>query len=64
MVCERGRIKEQLVYTRQVLWYWVRKRPVLLVISRETTGQEKDDFFLATDVTMSPAEVIGPFADH
>ena len=63
-VRERGRIKERLVYTRPVLWYRVRKSPALRVIRRDPTGQEKNDFFFTTDETMSPAEVIGHFADH
>ena len=63
-VCERGKIKTRLVYTRKVLWYRVSHQPILLVISRDPKGKEKDDFFLTTDVTMDPAEVIGFFADR
>jgi hypothetical protein len=61
---ERGHTRKRQVYARQVLWYPVSKQPVLLVISRDPTGREKDDFFLTTDVTMTPAEVIGCFADR
>jgi hypothetical protein len=63
-VCERGKIKTRLVYTRKVLWYRVSQKPILLVISRDPEGKEKDDFFFTTDVTMDPAEVIGFFADR
>lgn len=63
-VRERGQIKTRLVSTRNVLWYRVRKTPVLLVISRDPAGKEKDDFFFTTDLTMDPAEVIGHFADR
>ena len=63
-VCERGKIKTRLVYTRKVLWYRVSHQPILLVISRDPKGKEKDDFFFTTDVTMSAAEVIGCFADR
>lgn len=63
-VCERGRIKYRLVHVRKVLWYRVRQTPVLLVISRDPAGKEKDDFFFTTDLTMKPAEVIGHFADR
>ncbi|GAH03419.1 unnamed protein product, partial [marine sediment metagenome] len=63
-VRERGKIKTRLVYTRKVLWYRVWQKPILLVISRDPQGKEKDDFFFTTDVTMTPAEVIGCFADR
>jgi hypothetical protein len=63
-VRERGKIKTRLVYTRKVLWYRVSHQPILLVISRDPQGKEKDDFFFATDVTMKPSEVIGCFADR
>jgi hypothetical protein len=60
--CERGKIRKRLVYTRKVVWYRVSEKPVLLVISREPTGKEKDDFFFTTDTTLTAAEVIGGFA--
>ena len=63
-VRERGKTKTRLVYTRKVLWYRVSHKPILLVISRDPTGKEKDDFFFTTDVTMTAAEVIGCFADR
>ncbi len=63
-VRERGRIKTRWGYARKVLWYRVSQKPILLVISRDPQGKEKDDFFITTDVTMKPAEVIGYFADR
>ena len=63
-VRERGKIKTRLVYTRKVLWYRVSHKPILLVISRDPAGKEKDDFFFTTDVTMTPAEVIGCYGDR
>jgi hypothetical protein len=63
-VCERGQTKTRLVYARNVLWYRVSQEPILLVIRRDPKGKEKDDFFFTTDVTRSPAEVIGYFADR
>jgi hypothetical protein len=63
-VRERGQIRTRLVYPRKVLWYRVSQEPILLVISRDPHGKEKDDFFFTTDVSMSPAEVIGYFADR
>jgi len=63
-VRERGKIKTRLVYAREVLWYRVWQEPILLVISRDPQGKEKDDFFFTTDATMNPSEVIGFFADR
>jgi hypothetical protein len=59
---ERGQVRKRLVYARPVLWYRVSKTPVLLVISRDPTGQERDDFFFSTDLSLTPAQVIGGFA--
>ena len=63
-VRERGKKKARLIYARQVLWYRVSHQPVLLVISRDPAGKEKDDFFFTTDVTMKPSEVISCYADR
>ncbi|MFQ6036877.1 MAG: transposase [Sedimentisphaerales bacterium] len=60
--CERGKIRERLVYARKVVWYRVSEKPVLLVISRDPTGKEKDDFFFTTDLSLTAAEVIGAVA--
>jgi hypothetical protein len=35
---------------------------VLLVISRDPEGKEHDDFFFTTDLSLTPAQVIGGFA--
>ena len=62
---ERGRSKTRLVYTRIVLWYKVSKdRPLMLVISRDPTGREKDDFFFTTDLDLSPARVVSEYANR
>lgn len=60
--CEQGKEKERLVYARKVVWYRVSQQPVLLVISRDPTGKEKDDFLFTTDLSLAAAEVIGCFA--
>ena len=60
--CERGKSRKRLVYVRKVVWYRVSQKPVLLVISRDPKGKEKDDFFFTTDTTVTAAEVIGGFA--
>lgn len=59
---ERGQVKKRLIYTREVLWYHVLKTPVLLVISRDPEGQERDDFFFTTDLSLTAEPVIGGFA--
>jgi hypothetical protein len=59
---ERGKARKRLVYCRQVIWYAVSEKPVLLVISRDPEGKEKDDFFVTTDLELSPAKVISGFA--
>jgi len=61
-VNERGKVRKRLVYARKVIWYKVSEKPVLLVISRDPQGKEKDDFFFTTDLNLSPAEVVGGFA--
>ena len=63
-VRERSKIKSRLVYVRPVLWYRVSPQPILLVISRDPQGKEKDDFFFTTDVTMNPAAVLACYADR
>lgn len=60
--CERGKSRKRLIYTRKVVWYRVSPKPVLLVISRDPTGKEKDDFFFTTDLSLTASEVINGFA--
>jgi len=61
---QRGKTVKRLVYTHVVLWYAVSRKPILLVISRDPNGKEKDDFFFTTDMTMDPAEVLACYADR
>jgi len=61
---QRGKTVKRLVYTRVVLWYTVSRNPIMLVVSRDPDGKEKDEFFFTTDVTMDPAEVLGCYADR
>lgn len=61
--CERGRQRERLIFSRQALWYKVRKgAPILFVISRDPEGKERDDFFFSTEVGKSPEEVVCRYA--
>jgi hypothetical protein len=60
---ERGKARERLVISREALWYKVcPDRPVLLVISRDPGGKERDDFFFTTDLSSSPEEVVSCYA--
>lgn len=61
---QRGKTIERLVYTRTVLWYKVSRKPILLVISRDPNGKEKDDFFFTTDLNMTAAEVLECYNDR
>ena len=60
----RGKTVTRLVYSRKVLWYKVSKTPVLLVISRDPSGKERDDYFFTTDVEMKVADVLAAYADR
>jgi len=61
---EQGKVTKRLVYARKVIWYKVSQEPVLLVISRDGEAKQKDEFFFTTDLSLTPAEVIGGFADR
>lgn len=61
---QRGKTVRRLVYTRVVLWYTVSRKPILLVISRDPDGKEKDDFFFTTDLSMTAAEVLECYNDR
>jgi hypothetical protein len=62
--CERGRVRERRLHARQLLWASVSRKPILLIISRDPTEKEADDFFFSTDVAASPALSVGNFADR
>lgn len=61
---QRGKTIERLVYARVVLWYKVSRKPILLVISRDPDGKERDDFFFTTDLNMTAAEVLECYNDR
>jgi len=63
VVDERGKEKKRLVFCFEALWYHVcGEEPVLLVVSRDPEGKERDDYFFTTDIAASPEEVIGLYA--
>jgi hypothetical protein len=58
----RGRLEERLLLSRVVLWYYVcGVRPIRVVVSRDPTGREKDDFLFTTDLAMSPGAVVSHY---
>ena len=60
---ERGKTVKRLLLCLPVLWYAVcPDRPVLLVIVRDPTGKQRDDFFFATDLEVSGAAVAAHYA--
>ena len=61
---ERGQLRERLLYCRVVVWAYVSKNPLLLIISRDPSGKEADDFFFSTDTTISPSLAVSDFADR
>lgn len=61
---QRGQTVTRWVYPRLVLWYKVRHKTILLVISRDPAGKEKDDFLFTTDLTMTAAEVLECYNDR
>jgi SRSO17 transposase len=61
---QRSKTIKRMVYTRVVLWYTVSRKPILLVISRDPDGKEKDDFFFTTDLKMTAAEVLECYNDR
>lgn len=62
---ERGEKKTRLVHVRRVVWDKVlRGRYIQLVISRDPSGREKDDYFFTTDTALDPDMVIERYADR
>jgi hypothetical protein len=62
-VDERGKVVERLLLSRPVLWYTVcPDRPILLVIVRDPTGKQHDDFFFTTDLEASAPAVGAHYA--
>lgn len=62
-VDERGKTVKRLLLCLPVLWYAVcPDRPVLLVIVRDPTGKQRDDFFFTTDIEESAAAVAAHYA--
>lgn len=61
----RGRVVRRDLWAREVLWYEpCPDHTLLLVIVRDPDGHEADDFFITTDTTAAPAEVVATYADR
>jgi len=59
----RGRKVTKLIWTRDVLWYRVCPDALVrLVVVRDPSGIEPDDFFFSTDLAMSATEVVEIYA--
>jgi len=64
-VTMRGKQKERLVLVRDVVWYVVCPgRAVRLVISRDPSGHEEDDFLFTTHLDASAESVVSSYADR
>jgi hypothetical protein len=62
VVDRRGRLEQRLLLSREVLWYHVcGVRPIRVVVSRDPTGHEKDDFLFTTDLALSPGAVVSHY---
>jgi len=61
-VDRRGRLDRRLLLSRIVLWYGTcGTRPIRVVVSRDSLGHEKDDYFFTTDLTMSPGAIVSHY---
>ena len=64
-VRQRYRTVKRLLLTRVVLWYEVTgENPLLLVIVRDPSGHEHDDYFFTTDIEADPAAVAADYSDR
>jgi SRSO17 transposase len=65
MVYKQGYQVQRLVLGITCLWYHVcRDVPIRMVIVRDPTGKEKDDFFFCTDATVADAEIVQRYYDR
>jgi hypothetical protein len=63
VVVAYGRRRVRLIYSFQALWWHVAKARLLqVVIVRDPTGKEKDDFFFTTDLNMDPGRLVERYA--
>ncbi len=61
----RDRTVDRLLLSRVVLWYQVTGTlPIRVVIVRDPSQHEHDDFFFTTDIQADPAAVVAEYADR
>src|SRR5207237_7077457 len=53
----RGQPVKALVWARPVLWYAVRRQPILLVVVADPDVRQPDDLFFTTDLDLAPEQV-------
>jgi hypothetical protein len=59
----RRRQEKRLLMEVPAVWYQVcPDREVTMVIARDPTGKQRDDYFFSTDLEMTPAEVVSCYA--
>lgn len=60
---QRGTPIDRLVWSRPLLWYHVAAdTPLLLVVVRDPSGRQPDDYFITTDVDADPAQTAAHYA--
>ncbi len=61
----RNRTVDRLLFSRVALWYHVTGAlPLRVVIVRDPTGHEHDDFFFTTDIHAELSAVVAEYADR
>jgi hypothetical protein len=64
-VQHQGRVVRRQVWSLVCLWYHVcRETPVRVVIVRDPSGQQKDDYFFCTEATASEQEIVQRATDR
>lgn len=61
----RSRVMERQIFARRVLW-WAAcgERPLLLLIVRDPSGVNRDEYLFSTDVAADPEAVVSDYADR
>lgn len=60
-VDKRGQLVDCLLWCQAVLWWQTCKKPILLVIVRDPSGKQPDDFFFTTDTSSEPTKVVADY---
>ena len=57
-----GKQRDVLLHTFLAVWASVSKKPIRIVIVRDPTRKQPDDFFFSTDVASSAADIVARYA--